>query len=46
MAGNSNKRGLASASEETKKRVSSAGGKAPHAKRGQQGSDSQMSESE
>lgn len=34
------RRGLASASEETRQRVASAGGSAYHKKRGQKGSDS------
>lgn len=33
------KRGLASASEKTRKRVAKMGGEAPHDKRGQHGSD-------
>lgn len=36
---NNDKRGLASASKETKKRVARAGGKAHHNKRGAHGSD-------
>lgn len=40
MAGSRNsKRGLANASEETRKRVARAGGQAHHNKRGQHGSD-------
>jgi hypothetical protein len=40
MANNKDdKRGLASADEKTKKRVSSMGGRAHHEKRGQHGSD-------
>lgn len=46
MASNTSKRGLASASKETKKRVSSAGGKAPHVKRGQHGSDNRMNDNQ
>jgi len=34
--GNANKRGLASASSETRERVAKAGGEAPHQKRGLQ----------
>jgi hypothetical protein len=43
MAGNqsrNSKRGLASASKETRQRVARAGGKAHHNKRGRNGSDS------
>jgi hypothetical protein len=39
MANKSSKRGLASASDETKQRVAKAGGQAHHEKRGQNGSD-------
>jgi hypothetical protein len=47
MASNNNsKRGLASASKETRQRVSKAGGSAHHTKRGRSGSDGQMSDSQ
>lgn len=39
MAQSKSKRGLASASEETRERVARAGGKAYHEKRGRHGSD-------
>lgn len=39
MASSNSKRGLASASAETRARVARAGGKAHHAKRGAHGSD-------
>jgi hypothetical protein len=38
------KRGLASADEETKERVASEGGKAPHEKRGLQAADEETKE--
>jgi general stress protein YciG len=43
MADDSNK-GLASADEETRERVSSEGGKAPHEKRGLQAADEETRE--
>jgi len=42
---NNSKRGLASASDETKERVARAGGKAYHEKRGQHGSDDKQDNS-
>ncbi|HET8708674.1 MAG TPA: hypothetical protein VFL85_00160 [Candidatus Saccharimonadales bacterium] len=45
MARNRDKRGLASASDETKERVARAGGKAHHDKRGQHGSDDNQNNS-